>query len=115
MATQLYARSPVHWQLNAYSNGNQSGAVTITPANGARQASTITGNITGLTCALSTSYPYVIWEITTDGAHSLDLTGWETDNGTAITLPDTGKAVLVLQLSTDGTTKYAFLAATEVA
>lgn len=104
------------WQSATHDNGNQSGAVTLTPSNGATQKSTITGNVTGLTCALSATYPYIIWEVTTNGiGYTLDLTGYETDGGNAIKLPNTGKAIILLSLSADGTTKHALLSATDVA
>jgi hypothetical protein len=67
-----------------------------------------------LICNLTNTYPSIIWEVTTDGTYAMDLTGWETDGGLAIELPATGKAIITLYLSADGTTKYAFLAATEV-
>jgi len=103
------------WMFSTKDNGNVSGAVTITPTNGSRQKAAVTGNVTGLTCDLSATYPYVILSITTDGAYTLDLMGWETDGGEAITLPDTGKCILTLMLDADGTTKYALLSATDIA
>lgn len=104
------------WMFTTHDNGSQSGAVTLTTSNGATQKSTITGNITGLTCALSTTYPYLVWEVTTNGiGYTLDLTGYETDGGNAITLPDTGKAIIILSLSADGSTKHALLSATDMA
>jgi hypothetical protein len=106
----------IAWQSATHDNGNQSGAVTLTPSNGATQKSTITGNVTGLTCALSATYHYLIWEVTTNGDdYTLDLIGYETDGGNAIKLPNTGKAIILLSLSADGTTKYALLSATDVA
>lgn len=109
------AASQVEWMFTAYDNGSQSGAVTLTPANGAMQKSAITANITGLTCALSATYPYIVWELTTDGSYTIDLTGYETDGGNAITLPDTGKCIITLSLSADGSTKHALLSATDMA
>jgi hypothetical protein len=211
--------------------GDHSGNITIDPSDGHRQSISIDGNITGLTCALSATYPSIILELTTDGAHTIDLTGdeqagtvddsdigavdapasltyeydvttlltgdkfkvtlptsaqseaaadtfeytlpadydetdflaafndddnwtgtldgtfsivgdelvftydddgeqadlaeaalaytlvawaWETDGGEAIVLPDNGKCIIVLSLGADNTTKYAFLAATDI-
>ena len=104
------------WQMTSYTiPGNQSGAVTIDPSLGHRQKMAVTGNITGLTCALSADYPDVIVEITTDGDYTIDLSGWKTDGGFGILLPNAGTCVIVLTLSADGVTKYALLAATGVA
>jgi hypothetical protein len=104
------------WQMTAYEmSGDQSGAVTIDPSLGHRQSMAVTGNITGLACALSADYPAVVVEITTDGDYTLATTGWETDGGAGIDLPVSGKCIILLFLSADGSTKYALLAATEVA
>lgn len=104
------------WQMTAGEiPDNQSGAVTIDPSLGHKQSMAVTGNITGLTCALSADYPDLIVEITTNGDYTLDLTGWETDGGFDILLPNAGTCIIVLSLGADGATKYAFLAATGVA
>lgn len=100
-----------------------SGDVTIDPADGHRQKANVDGNIDTLSCALSATYPAVILELTTDGAYTITLEAtssypdadWETDGAGGIELPDTGKCVIVLFLSADGTTKYAVLSITEVA
>ena len=116
MRSQVGGGNMVAWQFAAHNNGSQSGAVTLTPSNGATQESVITGNITGITCALSATYPYVVWDITTDGNdYTLDATGFVTDGGDAITLPDTGKARLLFSLDADGTTKHLYLVSTDVA
>ena len=47
-------------------------------------------------------------------AYTLVAWAWETDGGEAIVLPDNGKCIIVLSLGADNTTKYAFLAATDI-
>lgn len=109
-------KSVTDWMFATHDNGPQSGAVTLTPSNGATQESAITGNITGITCALTATYPYLVWDIETDGdSYTLDATGFVTDGGNAITMPDTGKARLVFSLDADGTTKHLYLVSTDVA
>lgn len=105
----------VSWQFSSYEYPSaMSGAVTIDPSLAARQAVDIDGNVTGVTIALSATYPWVVVEMTTDGAYTLDLLGWETDDGEAITLPDTGKCQIVFNLGADNSTKYAFLVGTDI-
>lgn len=104
------------WMFARYDNGNQSGALTLDPSKGATQKSTITGNITGVTCGLSTTYPYMIWDITTSGnGYTFDATGFVTDGGDSITLPNTGKARLLFSLDINGVTKQLYLVATNMA
>ena len=91
-----------------------SGEVVIDPADGHRQEATVDGNITSLTCALSEATPSVVLELTAEAAYTLDLTGWETDEGVPFDLKS-GKSILLLSLSADGVTKYAFLVGQEVA
>ena len=103
------------WMFAKYDNGNQSGAITLTPSNGAAQESGITGNITGVTCGLSATYPYLIWDVATSGnSYTFDATGFVTDGGNSIILPDTGKARLLFSLDADGTTKHLYLVGTDI-
>lgn len=105
--TEKAAKSITDWMFASTTTAAKSGAVTLTPATAANQISPVTGNITGLTCALSATYPYVIWTTTTDGnGYTLDVTGWKTDGGNSVTLTDTGTDSFVLYTPDGGTTKY---------
>lgn len=98
----------VTWMFKNQSNTAHTvaGALTLTPGDAANQRQNITANITSLVCALSATYPYVIWTITTNGEYTLDLTGWETDGGNSITLTNTGTDSFILYTPDGGTTKF---------
>ena len=85
------------WLLGTRINVQTAGKVVIDPTKGYRQTLLVDQDITELECNLSDDCPFIYLEVVSDGEHSLNMTGWQSDKD--ITLPNPGVCILMLMHS----------------